>query len=92
MPDPVTRAEKQVWFDELVNAQNEISLKKHAALVGSTQRVLVDDEGEGEYNLKARTNGGRLVHLHGDESLLGTFTDVRITDSSTWALFGELAD
>ena len=92
MPDPVTRAEKQVWFDELLNLSNRISGEKHAAYVGHTYRVLVDGEtGAAPYNLSARTKGGRLVHLAGDAALVGRFIDVKITSSSTWALFGELA-
>jgi hypothetical protein len=30
------------------------------------------------------------VHLVGDKSAIGTYRDVRITDSNTWALFGEM--
>ncbi len=33
---------------------------------------------------------GRLVHLVGDEAALGQYRQVRITDSNTWALFGEM--
>lgn len=90
MPDPVDRAEKQVWFDRLVESANRISAEKHAAYVGQTLRVLVDGEsGDTVCNLSARTKGGRLVHLAGDPSLVGQFADVKITNSSTWALFGE---
>ena len=39
--------------------------------------------------LSARTAGGRLVHLVGDKSALGQYRDVKITDSNTWALYGE---
>ena len=54
-------------------------------------RVLVDGEGRrGEYNLTARTNGGRLVHLKGDRENIGRFLDVKITDGNTWALYGEI--
>ena len=92
MPDPVTRAEKQVWFDKLLDAANRISGEKHAAYVGRTFRVLVDGEtGQTPYNLSARTKGGRLVHLAGDPSLVGQFVQAKITDSATWALFGRLA-
>ena len=92
MPDPVTRAEKQVRFDALVEAANRISGEKHAAYVGKTCRVLVDGEtGDPERNLSARTNGGRLVHLAGDPSLIGRFTEAEITGSSTWTLFGRAA-
>jgi len=91
MDDPVPRAEKQVWFDRLCDTQNEISARLHAEYVGRTVRALVDGETDDtRWPLSARTAGGRLVHLTGDKSALGTYRDVKITDSNTWALFGEL--
>ena len=91
MEDPVPRAEKQVWFDRLCDAQNEISARLHAEYVGRTVRALVDGEtDDARWPLSARTAGGRLVHLVGDKSALGTYQDVKITDSNTWALFGEI--
>jgi len=56
-------------------------------------RVLVDGEtGKDEYNLSSRTNGGRLVHLAGDKSLIGQFIDVKITSGNTWALYGKVGE
>lgn len=93
MDDPVSREEKQVWFDRLCEAQNTISARLHAAYVGQTLRVLVDGETDDQrWPLSARTNGGRLVHLWGDKNAVGQYREVRVTDSNTWALFGELAD
>ena len=90
MPDPYTRAQKQVRFDALVAAANRISEEKHRAYEGSVQRVLVDGaDGRGDHPLTARTKGGRLVHMRGDASLVGQFVDVKITGSNTWALYGE---
>ena len=92
MPDPVSRAEKQIWFDRLLDLSNRISGEKHTAYVGQTVRVLADGEtGQTPYDLSARTKGGRLVHLAGDPALVGRFIDVKITGSTTWALYGELA-
>ena len=89
MPDPVSRAEKQVWFDRLLESANRISAEKHAEYVGKTVRVLVDGEtNDPAHNLSSRTKGGRLVHLAGDPALIGQFAEAKITDSSTWALFG----
>ena len=91
LPDPVPRSEKQVWFDRLCDAQNEISARLHAGYVGQTLRVLVDGEtGDERWPLSGRTAGGRLVHLWGDRAALGQYRDVTISDSNTWALFGEL--
>ena len=83
MPDPYTRAQKQVRFDALVAAANRISEEKHRAYEGSVQRVLVDGaDGRGDHPLTARTK-------RGDASLVGRFVDVKITGSNTWALYGE---
>ena len=91
MPDPYTREDKQKHFDALTELANRISGEKHREYEGRTLRVLVDGEtGKEEYNLSSRTNGGRLVHLRGDKSLIGQFVEVRITASNTWALYGEL--
>ena len=92
MEDPYTREDKQKRFDRLLAAANGISERKHAGYVGKTVRVLVDGEsGDARYNLTSRTIGGRLVHLTGDPALIGQFTEAKITDSRTWALFGEQA-
>ena len=89
MDDPVPRSEKQIWFDRLCEAQNEISAQLHARYVGQRVRVLIDGEtGDTRWPLSSRTAGGRLVHLLGDKSLIGQYRTVTITDSNTWALFG----
>ena len=93
LPDTATRDEKQRRFERLVDFQNTISGEKHAEYVGKTLRVFVDGEsGNLDYPLTARTNGSRLVHLSGDTSCVGTFTEAKITGSNTWSLFGQIAD
>ena len=90
MPDPASREEKQKWFDKLLEVQNGQSAALHAAYVGKTVRVLVDGRSDDEhFPLASRTEGNRLVRLKGDESLIGRFIDVKVTDSNTWALYGE---
>ena len=91
LPDTVTREEKQVRFERLMDIQNEISERKHEEYIGKTVRVLVDGEALDEaYPLKARTNGGRLVHLTGCPDVFGKFINARITHSNNWSLFGEV--
>ena len=90
MPDPASREEKQKWFDKLLEVQNAMSARLHAAYVGKTVRVLVDGESDDpDFPLASRTEGNRLVRLKGDKSLIGRFIDVKVTDSNTWALYGE---
>ena len=89
MPDPTPKEEKNRRFDRLLAVQNAISEEKHRACVGRTFRVLVDGR-DGEL-LTARTDGGRLVRFEGDDSLIGQFIEVKITDSTTWSLVGTFA-
>ena len=93
MPDPMPMAEKKANFQRLVDAQNAISAKKHAAYMGKTLRCLIDGVCEEEgFALTARTPGNRLVRVkEGDESLIGTFQNVTVTGANTWSLWGELA-
>jgi len=87
MEDPATDEEKQNRFERLLDVQNEISLQLHQAYVGKTIRILVDGKSTTKgYPLTGHTNGGRLVHLRGDESLIGSFAPVYIEKCSTWAL------
>jgi len=91
LPDTVPHEKKQKRFDKLLEIQNKISEEKHQEYVGRIIKVLVDDITEDKnYPLRARTNGGRLVHLKGKKETLGSFINVKITHSSTWALFGEI--
>ena len=86
MPDPVSRQEKNKWFDRLVTAQNKISEEIHRGYVGKTVKILVDGEEDGV--LTGRTEGGRLVRFAGDPTWIGQFMDVEITGHNTWSLEG----
>lgn len=88
MDDPFTKADKNRRFDRLLAVQNRISEEKHRAYIGKTVRILADGR-DGEL-LTGRTDGGRLVRFAGDDSLIGQFLDVKITDCTTWSLLGEL--
>ena len=93
MEDPIPMAEKKANFQRLVDAQNAISAKKHAAYIGKTVRCLIDGVCEEEgFALTARTPGNRLVRVkEGGEALIGTFQNVTVTGANTWSLWGELA-
>ena len=93
MDDPIPRAEKQKWFDRLLDVQNAYSAERHAAYVGKTVRVLIDGESDdADFPLNCRTEGNRLVRAKGSKALIGTFADAKITDSNTWALYGEVVE
>ncbi|MBR7122873.1 MAG: tRNA (N6-isopentenyl adenosine(37)-C2)-methylthiotransferase MiaB [Oscillospiraceae bacterium] len=88
MVDPTTKEEKNRRFDRLCAVQNRISEDIHTGYIGKTMRCLID--GQDNEFLTARTEGGRLVRLHGSEALIGQFKDITITGATTWSLTGSL--
>ena len=88
MEDPTPKEEKNRRFDKLCAVQNAISEEIHNNYVGKVMPCLVD--GTDRDCLTARTEGGRLVRVAGDASLIGTYQNIRITGATTWSLTGEM--
>ena len=88
--DPVSAEEKGKWFQELLDVQEEIAAKRCAAMVGQTERVLIEGVKEKTGELNARTSGNIIVELEGDASLVGTFQNAEITKARNWILKGKL--
>ncbi len=87
----VTEKEKSKWMNELLKHQEVIGLEVNQALVGTTQRVLVDSVGKsGDGYIAGRNYSGKIVEFEGDQSLIGSFVDVKITKFMRWAVAGEL--
>ncbi|WP_431108227.1 tRNA (N6-isopentenyl adenosine(37)-C2)-methylthiotransferase MiaB [Variovorax paradoxus] len=62
------------------------------ALVGTTQRVLVEGASRKDANeLMGRTECNRVVNFEGDARLVGQMADLRITRSLAYTLRGEVA-
>lgn len=77
MPDPVSRAEKGKWFNELLITQEEISKRNYASYVGTTHRVLCDEVKENG-KLSGKTLSAVEIEFEGDASLFGQFVDVKV--------------
>lgn len=78
-------------FDRLLEVQNAISLKKNKEYVGHIERILVDGTSKTNPDvLSGRCDSSKIVNFKGDESLIGKYIDVRITEAHTWSLNGEL--
>ena len=91
LPDCITEEEKHTNFEKLLEVQNEISKKKNDAYLGRMEKVLVESVSKtnGEF-LSGRTDGGKIVNFRGDEALIGSIVDVKITECKTWSLTGEI--
>ena len=71
-----------------------VPMEEKKKCIGRILQVLVEEENPADAvnNLNCRTDGWRLVHVPGDVSLLGQRKKVKITDCSTWSLFGEFVE
>ena len=89
MPDPVSREEKGRWFRELLDTQEKIAAVRTSSMVGKTYRVLCESVSKGGL-IEGRTGGNIIIEFPADESVIGSFRDVKVTESLTWILRGEL--
>ncbi len=91
MPDPVSREEKGKWFKELLGAQEKVAAKRTASMVGKTYRVLCESVSKGGL-IEGRTQGNIIIEFPADTAVIGSFRNVKVTESLTWILRGEPAD
>lgn len=90
MDDPVSDEEKGLWFRELLAVQEEIAAERCSSMVGRIEKVLVEEKSKTEGRLCGRTSGNIIVEFNGDDSLIGDFRNVKITQARNWILTGEL--
>lgn len=90
MDDPVSRQEKGEWFNKLVALQEKIAGERTSSMKGRSYRVLVEDKAKHDGILSGRTQGNVIIEFEGDEGLIGSFADVRVTNPRTWIVYGEL--
>lgn len=91
--DQIPEAVKHERFNRLVDAVNTISASKNAAYEGKIERVLVEGKSKRNRNaLSGRTEGFKLVNFKGNDELIGTFVDVKITTGKTFSLEGQIVE
>ncbi len=89
-PDDVeleVKKQRLAHLQKTIDASTEVISK---AMVGSVQKVLVENEAKKGDNLFGRTENMRNTHFHGDKSLIGQIVKVRITAASNNSLTAEL--
>ena len=98
MPDQVDDDQKEIWGDELMELQQEVSLDKTEGKVGIVVEAIVEGKVADENVYVGRTymdapGVDGYVFIYTDEELMsGQFVDVRITGASEYDLIGELTD
>jgi len=91
MDDAVPLDVKQARLKRLQARINEMAAAISEAMVGTVQRVLVTRAARKNANeMSGRTENNRVVNFPGDESLIGQFVDLKITEARPNSLRGEL--
>ncbi len=91
MDDPVSREEKGRWFKELTDAQEEIADSRTTKMIGKTYRVLCEGVSKGGL-IEGRTEGNIIIEFPGSPDLIGSFRNVKVSESLIWILRGELVN
>ena len=91
MEDLISKETKSKRFKELVK-HLEVSISASSnQMVGKTYDVLVDGYSKtDESMLSGYTESNKLVHFKGDLSLVGQIVKVKIIESHTYSLIGEM--
>ncbi|MBE6133786.1 MAG: tRNA (N6-isopentenyl adenosine(37)-C2)-methylthiotransferase MiaB [Erysipelotrichaceae bacterium] len=91
MEDPITYETKVKRFKELVShLENSIS-KKSNEMIGKVYPVLVEGVSKTNKDMfSGYTENNKLVHFKADETLVGQIVNVKITESHTYSMLGEL--
>ncbi len=91
MPDPVSAQEKSRRFKELTDLQEKISAEQMALHKGKIYKCYVYGKGKLDDNyVAARNDGNLIIEFEGDDSLIGTFQRVKVTEPLTFVMRGEL--
>lgn len=75
------------WLNDLILIQKDITFKKNLRYQDKMVEVLVEEEKEGRFVGRTRTN--KLVHIEGRNNLLGEIVNVKITKVNRFSLEGE---
>lgn len=91
--DNITKEEKTERYSRLVKHLEKYMEPKSLNMVGKTFTILVDSVSKkNDKNLSGYTEQGKLVNFKGDPSLIGQIVNVRILESHTYSMIGEIFD
>jgi len=91
-PNDVPMEVKKSRLKTVLDLQNQISLRKNRAKIGTLEQILVEGRSKlGREQIMGRTRSNKIVNVKGDEKLVGEMIPVRITAAAANSLLGELA-
>jgi len=93
--DDVPQEIKSQRASRIMDIQQEISAEINAAKVGNTARVLIDRQEDDYYIGRTQYDSPEvdneiLIRANGNVLKIGTFFDIKITDSEEFDLYGEV--
>jgi tRNA-2-methylthio-N6-dimethylallyladenosine synthase len=93
MPNQVPVEIKKERLQQLMDIQNDISLRINKRLVGKIEEILVEGNSKtSDQTLTGRTRTNKIVNFPGEINLAGELVRVRITEAKTWHLEGEMIE
>lgn len=91
MEDTVPEAVKKRRNQDLLKAQEEVSIARHRARLGTTTQVLIEGPSRLDASrLAGRDPAHRIVVIPDEGQRAGEIVPVRITDATALTLFGEV--
>ncbi len=91
--DPVPAEVKEERIERIMEVQREISARKNDALIGTTMKLMVEKEADGEYVCRSERDAPEVdgqVYITSPEALEpGDFVEAEITGALDFDLFGE---
>jgi tRNA-2-methylthio-N6-dimethylallyladenosine synthase len=91
LKDKVVELEKLRRLEELLILQNQHTMERNNALVGSTQELLIEGKSKNsESDLTGRTSSSKIVNFKGETDLIGRIVEVKITKAYLHSLRGKV--
>jgi tRNA-2-methylthio-N6-dimethylallyladenosine synthase len=93
LPDDVPEKVKLARLAEMIGLQNELSAQSNQHEIGKTHTVLVDSWSKrSRERLSGRTEQNKTVVFDKGTAKIGDFVQVRIVNSTSATLLGELVE
>lgn len=91
MENQIPQDVKMDRLKRLIHLQSQVSKEESSQYIGSIQEVLVEGPSAKKKDvLTGRSDANKVVHFKGDNSLAGTFVNVKIDEAKTWTLYGTI--
>lgn len=93
MEDQVDEDVKTERLQQLIQLQNSRTKKESTRYLNETVKVLVDGPSrKNKEMLSGRTSTHKIVLFKGDKELIGKFVNIKINETKTWTLYGEISE